>query len=442
MMLLVAETDHDELGRIASLSGLEADLLRGTGITRWLHRRARTLGLDPKSHRAMLMESEEERRILSEQVAVPESWIGRYPVSFDLLRERAKAAKSRSSIFRILSLGCAAGQEPFTAAACILDAGVAAARIDVVAVDRSRSSIEMGMNGNLPSMAVRGELPVCMQNRVERSGHGWKVSDEIRSLVRFVEADVVSELLPVDPESCDVVFCRNVLIYLESDARDRLCRRATSYLVEDGILLAGHADPPRDLNRTLSSVDRPGAFAWRRRSDAPTQTLIESPLPAADRSGGPAWSRRSDGPKRSRIERPAPTADGPAANRVPRQPTTGGMASDVTPVASLASSADVEAIRKLADLGKLLEARELAEGLLVNHPADPSVILILATIESADGRVEAARDHLRRVLYLNPDDLSALFQMAVLCESEGELDVADRFRRRMDRLASDGGFEK
>jgi Flp pilus assembly protein TadD len=89
-----------------------------------------------------------------------------------------------------------------------------------------------------------------------------------------------------------------------------------------------------------------------------------------------------------------------------------------------------------------LEARELAEGLLVNHPADPSVILILATIESADGRVEAARDHLRRVLYLSPDDLSALFQMAVLCESEGELDVADRFRRRMDRLASDGGFEK
>ena len=95
MMPLVTEADHDDLVQIASLSGLESDLLRSPGITRWLDRRARTLGLDEKSHRAMLMESEEERRILSEQVAVPESWIGRYPVSFDLLRERAHADAHR-----------------------------------------------------------------------------------------------------------------------------------------------------------------------------------------------------------------------------------------------------------------------------------------------------------------------------------------------------------
>jgi len=102
----------------------------------------------------------------------------------------------------------------------------------------------------------------------------------------------------------------------------------------------------------------------------------------------------------------------------------------------------VIAIQRLADLGRLSEARELAERLLVEHPADLSVLLILATIDSADGRVEAARDHLRRALYLDPDDPSALFQMVVLCESEGELDVAARFRRRMDRLATDGGPEE
>ena len=51
MMLLVTESDHDELARIASLSGLESDLLRGPGITRWLDRRARSLGLDERSHR-------------------------------------------------------------------------------------------------------------------------------------------------------------------------------------------------------------------------------------------------------------------------------------------------------------------------------------------------------------------------------------------------------
>ena len=112
------------------------------------------------------------------------------------------------------------------------------------------------------------------------------------------------------------------------------------------------------------------------------------------------------------------------------------------PVVSLASPTEVEEIHRIADFGRLSEARGLAEGLLGLHPADPSVILILATIDSADGRVEAARDHLRRALYLNPDNLSALFQMAVLCESEGELELGARFRRRMDRIDSDGGLEE
>ena len=415
MMQLVTKADHDDLVRIASLSGLESDLLRSPGITRWLDRRARTLGLDEKSHRAMLMQSEEERRILSEQVAVPESWIGRYPVSFDLLRERAHAEKWNSSVFRVLSLGCAAGQEPFSAAACILDAGVPAAKIEVVAVDRSRSAIEMGMNGDLPAMAVRGELPIFMRHRIERSGRRWKVGDELRSLVTFVEADVVSQSIPIEPESCHVVFCRNVLIYLESDARDRLSRRAASYLREDGVFFSGHADPPHDLRKRLAPLDRPGAFAWCRRSDETIRIPHESPPSVASR---------------------------PMPIRTERRPLKKASAPEVTPVVSLASPTEVEEIHRVADFGRLSEARGLAEGLLALHPADPSVILILATIDSADGRVEAARDHLRRALYLNPDNLSALFQMAVLCESEGELELGARFRRRMDRIDSDGGLEE
>ncbi|MDG2021525.1 MAG: CheR family methyltransferase [Phycisphaerales bacterium] len=411
----MTESDHDELARIASLSGLESDLLRGPGITRWLDRRARSLGLDERSHRAMLIESEEERRILSEQVAVPESWIGRYPVSFDLLHEKATAAIAGSSVFRVLSLGCAAGQEPFTAAACVLDAGIAPARIEVLAIDRSRSAIEMGSNGDLPSMAVRGDLPEYMRTRLESSGRRWKVDDEIRRLVRFIEADIVSESLPVAAMSCDAVYCRNVLIYLESDARGRLCRRAASYLAEDGVLFSGHADPRQDLLGTLASIDRPGAFAWRRRreSDArPTTVAPEMPVESS------------------------------VSRRVPPHSAKNPVDPKIASSADRASLEEVTAIQRLADLGRLSEARELAEALLVDHPTNPAVLLILATVDSADGRVGAARDHLRRALYLDPDDLSALFQMVVLCESEGELDAASRFRRRMDRLTMDGGHEE
>ncbi|MDW8248380.1 MAG: CheR family methyltransferase, partial [Myxococcales bacterium] len=78
----------------------------------------------------------------------------------------------------------------------------------------------------------------------------------------------------------DVILCRNLLIYLERDARRRLLALLTGLLSRSGVLVLGHADgwPPPTLG--LHPVGPPGAFAFERGAPTPSsRTLSSSSLP-------------------------------------------------------------------------------------------------------------------------------------------------------------------
>ena len=406
MNALVTEPT-DQLRRIAALAGLESDLLGQPGVRRWIDRRASALGLSASSYQDRLVAMESERRLLSEQVAVPESWINRYPASFELLRDRGLASCSGKGTFRVASLGCAGGQEPFTVAAVLADAGVPRDRIEIIAVDRSRSAIDVARSGLLPSMAVRDELPSTWRARFKPEGTSWRVDPEIHAMVRFVEADILTDPLSIATGSCDVVLCRNVLIYLDVEARRRLCLRAAALLKTGGVLFAGHADPPADLGQALDAMDVPGGFAWR------TVSEKESVRPSLD--------------TRARSHRPSVASGGSRA--VPR--TERPPARSVIP--------DAASVRRLADAGRIDEARVAGEALLERSPDDLRIRFLLALIEREDGRLDVAREHLRRLLYLSPDHVKALLMMVSIAEAEGDLPAAARHRRRLDRIDVDPG---
>lgn len=406
MTTLVTEP-LDQLRRIADLAGLDSDLLRQPGVRRWIDRRAAALDLSIAAYQDRLLRVESERRLLSEQVAVPESWVNRYPASFELLRARAVASRPGDGTFRVVSLGCASGQEPFTVAATLLDAGLSRDRVEIIAVDRSRAAIDAARSGLLPSMAIRDEIPPSLQARFERDGSGWRVDPEVHSTVDFVEADIVTDPLPVSPASCDVVLCRNVLIYLAAEPRRRLSVRAAGFLKPDGVLLAGHADPPADLGIALESIDLPGGFAWR---------AITGDRPARD-------ARTSiDRP----LRRPVATTRFPVLDSKPARPRE-------------ADASDAASVRRLAEVGRIEEARAVGEALVDRRPDDIETRMLLARIEREDGRFDVAREHLRRLLYLEPENAEALSEMVSLAEAEGDVAAAIRHQRRLERINNDSG---
>ncbi|EGD00784.1 chemotaxis protein methyltransferase, partial [Burkholderia sp. TJI49] len=83
----------------------------------------------------------------------------------------------------------------------------------------------------------------------------------------------------------DFVFCRNVLIYFDRDAQDRVIRSLDDCLADDGMLFVGPAETGVAMRHGMRSARIPLAFAFHReRAGAAVDgcaTRRAAPMPAA-----------------------------------------------------------------------------------------------------------------------------------------------------------------
>lgn len=401
--------DSSAWRRVAERLGLASELLATPGLDRWIEDRATVLEIDSATYVDRLMQDESERRRFASQIAVPESWLGRYPASMDVVRDLAARVAGGGGVLRVISLGCAAGQELFSVLLSAREAGLPDRRMRLHGVDRNSDAIAQARAGLLPSLAVRADLPEAWRAYFTRMPEGWQVADDLQAAVSFHEADLLHDEMPIEAGGADLVLCRNVLIYLDPDARRRLVQRAATLLAPGGLLLTGHADPPSDLREAFRPLDHAGAFAWR-------GVTAEDVMPAAP------------SPPRRRISRAAPMVPDTSDQPVTSQPAS----IDRTVLAE---------IRRLADAGELGVARLRAESLAAERTPDAALESLLGEIASAEGRLDEARGHWRRALYLDADHADALVHLTLLSESQGDSDAAAGYRRRLERLETDTEFE-
>ena len=101
--------------------------------------------------------------------------------------------------------------------------------------------------------------------RPGRSGDHLAIREELRSLVVFRHLNLI-EPWPISGRF-EVIFCRNVAIYMDPPTRTRLWQSLTRVLAGDGVLFLGHSERPAVPDDRLESF-APSAFRHRRgRSD-------------------------------------------------------------------------------------------------------------------------------------------------------------------------------
>ncbi len=202
------------------LGGLATDLARGaaanegTGAGRYGCIRA--LGC---------VQSESELQALIEEVVVSESWFFRDERPFQCFREYVRARWLNDPLrppLRILSLACAGGEEPYSIAMTLHELGLPTDGFILML---------------LTSVPVDWQLPAAeftrpMPSAVPTSASGAVLSASIRRATssiprfalqrKFYQASVLDPSLLEGSPPYDVMFCRNLLIYLEARARLRL----------------------------------------------------------------------------------------------------------------------------------------------------------------------------------------------------------------------------
>lgn len=289
---------------------------------------------------------EAELRELVELVVVPESWLFRDPQAFSaavaFVRQRLAEG---SRLVRILSVPCAGGEEPYSMAMALFDAGVKPQAFMIDAVDISAACIMRAEAGVFGRNAFRGRELSFRDRYFTWSGDDelYRINDALRARIRFGQGSILEGELGT-ARQYDVIFCRNLLIYFDEPTTAAAIARLSEYLARDGMILAGYAEVPSFVRHGFRRCRTARHSPCARTSNAPGHRPGLPCLPArlcrpAPASRIPPPSRRSEPPHplrrpwqafrhaaaalpRWRRTRPVPTAPTPAQRPVRSLPAT------------------------------------------------------------------------------------------------------------------------
>lgn len=266
-----------------------------------------------------------ELAALIEAVRVGESRLFRHRAQIDVLAGVVAPelrAQGRRAI-RVWSAGCAAGEEPYTLAA-VLSRALPGCAISIVATDVSSDALARARAARYPRAAL-DHVPERYRDAFVDDGDGLRVTDEIAALVRFEQANLLDGAAP---RGCDLVWCRNVLIYFTAEARRRAIDRLVGALVRDGVVFVGYSESLRDVAGLEARAAGDTVYYVRRGEAAPRARPTP---PAAMQAPAALAERRAPGPE-DRSPPPALPGDAPARATLALRgrPTAAGVIAEIS----------------------------------------------------------------------------------------------------------------
>jgi chemotaxis protein methyltransferase CheR len=272
--------------RLAAHAGLE---LPAWVVEARATARIALLACSPSEYVALLdsARGDRERSELIEAVRVGESRLFRHRSQIEVLTGIvAPALRARGQrAVRVWSAGCAAGEEPYTLA-IVLSRALPGCAISILATDVSAGALAQALTATYPRAALQ-HVPAPYRDRFQIDGDGIRVAPQIAALVQFERANLLDG---ATPRGCDVVWCRNVLIYFTADARRRVVDRLVDATVPGGFVFVGYSESLRDVPELEGMRANDAVYYVRRgagtapRARPPT---LPVPVPASDRPSAP-----------------------------------------------------------------------------------------------------------------------------------------------------------
>ena len=244
------------LHKINQLRGIDFSGYRQRSLSRRIAFRLAKLGINDNDEYIELLDSDAtECDELIDTIAINVSAFFRDPIVYEILAQRVipdiieKKRKSGLRQLRIWSAGCAGGEEPYSLAMLIhkaLKKDPSEWSIHIFATDIDKESLRRAEKGNYPRESLLNTKLEIVSEYFECKESDYLVKPEIREMVHFSNDDLTSMTTFAPKESIfgefDIIFCRNVLIYLNDELQRRVMEKFVHSLDSKGYLVLGEAE--------------------------------------------------------------------------------------------------------------------------------------------------------------------------------------------------------
>ncbi len=200
----------------------------------------------------------DELDALAKEALISVTEFFRDPDAFRALRphlQKLVQQKQPDDELRVWVVGCATGEEAYSLAMMCLDLvseSGRSVRLLVFATDIDGDALAVARRG-VYSQAALAEMPVRYTSRYfQPHAKGFEVTKSLRDCVVFARQDIAVD--PTFPK-IDLVSCRNVLIYFNTDLQARVLAIVHHCLLQDGLVFLGHSEAISQQEALFSTVD-------------------------------------------------------------------------------------------------------------------------------------------------------------------------------------------
>lgn len=376
-------------------------------------------------------DGEEELRHLLDHLSVQETQFFRNLPQFDALQkyvipEIARRKQNGHRSLRLWSAGCSTGQESYSLAMSALDIlpDPESWNIQILGTDLNQQALAIAEKGWYPEKKLTGIDRSHREKYFRPLDGGFVVTEPVRRMVHFVRHNMVNDQLPMSIfGTCDVVFCRNVIIYFTHDTAKYVIEHFFDIMNPGGYLFLGHSETLWKMSAKYSLVEMGDAFIYKKslprsiegRRFIPDRRMREVPLPTDvydDRRV--KVSRRDVTGVEELIHRQEAQVPSKEADTESEEP-------------------NIQKGRSFLELGEYDKASEcLAEAVKQDGTNAELFFLQGLALEKAN-RPDEATESYRKAIYCDENYSIAYFHMASVLEHGGSLKAAVREYRNAAR---------
>ncbi len=215
-------------------------------------------------------DGEKEFRALFDEITINETSFYRNPPQMEVFKNHLLPEVINSKKIKQLKLwsaGCSTGEEPYTLAILILEVlgfRISQWFVDILGVDISQAVLEKAKKGEYGEYTLRNMPPELVGKYFVKEGPIYRIKDEVKRLVRFEMMNLSDQSQMRKIRGMDFIFCRNVLIYFDIEARKRVVASFYDSLNPGGYLFIGHSESLHGISRAFKLIHFPKVIVYKK----------------------------------------------------------------------------------------------------------------------------------------------------------------------------------
>jgi chemotaxis protein methyltransferase CheR len=432
---------------IALRLGLRFDDSRSNFLLEVLARRASARHQTTRSYLAALQNESElpdEISELARELTVGETYFFRHIDQFNALMEVAVperlSARAGSRSLRLLSAGCASGEEAYSLAILLRERGIEPGyQVAIQGLDINPDALARAAQGLYSPWSLRETPPHLIERWFIKEGRDFRLARGLRDAVQFQQHNLIASsprLLP--PHAFDIVLCRNVLMYFTPEHAANIVENLARALAPGGFLFLGHAETMRGLSHAFHLRNTHDTFYYQRKS----RDEVEDESTRFEAAAS-AMRRRSEPPDAAvhpkgwvdtwlkAVER--------SSDRI-RELSEGGSTAlpPSVPRPAPRSSSNLSQPLELLRDERFGEALQALQQLWPSGGADPAVMLLRAALLTHHGQLIEAEKCCHELLRLDDLNAGAHYLLALCLERQGQ--TGNAVEHDLTAVYLDAGF--